>query len=230
MKTSRPGEIRQLLSGGDRRSIADSNRVRLLVENNPSLVVELIALTADEDWLVTQRAIQSACSCASFSRRSSARCRLDRAAQEDLHRPARSERQVGNSAPDRSCPAVVPLESDTSASRRGDTARERGVSADLRARVGARRPCHTRGTQGGAHANRTEAPPRLRAVAEQGTSGEGEADSGTPQQAGRASDEAEYHGVISMRPEIPAECRMPLRCPGRNRSAAGSASAPSPLD
>jgi hypothetical protein len=57
MKTSRPGEIRQLLSGGDRRSIADSNRVRLLVENNPSLVVELIALTADEDWLVTQRAL-----------------------------------------------------------------------------------------------------------------------------------------------------------------------------
>jgi hypothetical protein len=50
-------EIRQLLSGGDRRSIADSNRARALVENNPSLVTELVALTADEDWLVTQRAL-----------------------------------------------------------------------------------------------------------------------------------------------------------------------------
>lgn len=55
--TSRPGEIRLLLSGGDRRSIADSNRVRLLIENDPSLVIELAALTADEDWLVTQRAL-----------------------------------------------------------------------------------------------------------------------------------------------------------------------------
>ena len=55
--SSRPEEIRQLLSGGDRRSIADSNRVRLLIENNPSLVSELAALTADEDWLVTQRAL-----------------------------------------------------------------------------------------------------------------------------------------------------------------------------
>jgi hypothetical protein len=57
MKTSRPGDLRRLLSGGDRRSIADSNRVRLLIENNPSLVIELAALTADEDWLVTQRAL-----------------------------------------------------------------------------------------------------------------------------------------------------------------------------
>jgi hypothetical protein len=51
------GGIRRLLSGGDRRSIADSNRVRLLIENNPSLVTELAALTADEDWLVAQRAL-----------------------------------------------------------------------------------------------------------------------------------------------------------------------------
>jgi hypothetical protein len=57
MKTSRPGEIRPLLSGGDRRSIAESNRVRLLIENDPSLVSELASLTADEDWLVTQRAL-----------------------------------------------------------------------------------------------------------------------------------------------------------------------------
>ena len=55
--SSRPDEIRLLLSGGDRRSIADSNRVRLLIENNPSLVSELAALTADEDWLVTQRSL-----------------------------------------------------------------------------------------------------------------------------------------------------------------------------
>ena len=57
MKTSRPGQIRLPLSGGDRRSIAASNRVRPLIENNPSLVTELAALTADEDWLVTQRAL-----------------------------------------------------------------------------------------------------------------------------------------------------------------------------
>jgi HEAT repeat protein len=51
------GEIRRLLSGGDRRSIAKSNRVRLLIEQNPSLVADLAALTADDDWLVTQRAL-----------------------------------------------------------------------------------------------------------------------------------------------------------------------------
>jgi hypothetical protein len=50
-------EIRRLLSGGDRRSIAQSNRVRRLIDNNPSLVIELAALTADEDWLVTERAL-----------------------------------------------------------------------------------------------------------------------------------------------------------------------------
>ena len=53
----RSGEIRQLLSGGDRRSIADSDRVRRLVEADPSLVAELVALTADRDWLVAQRAL-----------------------------------------------------------------------------------------------------------------------------------------------------------------------------
>ena len=54
---SHRSKIRLLLSGGDRRSIAESNRVRLLIENNPSLVIDLAALTADEDWLVTQRAL-----------------------------------------------------------------------------------------------------------------------------------------------------------------------------
>ena len=57
MTTSGPGAIRRMLSGGDRRSIADSNRVRLLIEDNPSLVIEVAALTADQDWLVTQRAL-----------------------------------------------------------------------------------------------------------------------------------------------------------------------------
>jgi hypothetical protein len=57
MKASRAREIRVLLSGGDRRSIADSHRARALIENSPSRVVELAALTADEDWLVAQRAL-----------------------------------------------------------------------------------------------------------------------------------------------------------------------------
>jgi hypothetical protein len=57
MKTSDTSEIRPLLSGGDRRSIADSKRARGLVEHNPSLVNELAALTADQDWLVAQRAL-----------------------------------------------------------------------------------------------------------------------------------------------------------------------------
>jgi hypothetical protein len=56
-KAARRDQIRRLLSGGDRRSIAGSNQVRPLVETNPSLVSELAALTADDDWLVTQRAL-----------------------------------------------------------------------------------------------------------------------------------------------------------------------------
>src|SRR6185436_8273398 len=54
---SHRSKIRALLSGGDRRSIAGSNRVRPLIEDNPSLVIELTALTVDEDWLVAQRAL-----------------------------------------------------------------------------------------------------------------------------------------------------------------------------
>lgn len=49
--------MRALLSGGDRRSIAQSNRVRRVVESNPRLVKHLAALTADEDWLVALRAL-----------------------------------------------------------------------------------------------------------------------------------------------------------------------------
>ena len=50
-------EFRELLSGGDRRSIADSQQVRTLIDRRPSRVKELAALTTDDDWLVTQRAI-----------------------------------------------------------------------------------------------------------------------------------------------------------------------------
>ena len=49
-------DIRGLLSGGDRRSIARSDQVRALVEKKPELVQELAGLTDDEDWLVAQRA------------------------------------------------------------------------------------------------------------------------------------------------------------------------------
>jgi hypothetical protein len=45
------------LSGGDRRSIAQSHRVRRLVERHPSLVRAPAALTRDRDWLVAQRAL-----------------------------------------------------------------------------------------------------------------------------------------------------------------------------
>ena len=50
-------DFRPFLTGGDRRSIAKSNQVRALVERNPKLVVDVAALVDDEDWLVTQRAI-----------------------------------------------------------------------------------------------------------------------------------------------------------------------------
>ncbi len=50
-------DLRRLLTGGDRRGIADSKRVRALVERRPARVKELAALTTDEDWLVTQRAV-----------------------------------------------------------------------------------------------------------------------------------------------------------------------------
>ena len=50
-------QLYTMLSGGDRRSIADSNRVRLLIENDPSLLEQLVALTQDENWLIVQRAL-----------------------------------------------------------------------------------------------------------------------------------------------------------------------------
>jgi len=50
-------DIRLLLIGGDRRSIAGSERARQLIERDPTLVADLAALTADDNWLVTQRAL-----------------------------------------------------------------------------------------------------------------------------------------------------------------------------
>ena len=50
-------QLYTLLSGNDRRSIADSNRARLLIERDPSLVAQLVGLTEDENWLIVQRAL-----------------------------------------------------------------------------------------------------------------------------------------------------------------------------
>jgi hypothetical protein len=50
------GTLRALLSGGDRRSIAQSNRARELLRS-PERVAELAALTADTDPLVVMRAV-----------------------------------------------------------------------------------------------------------------------------------------------------------------------------
>jgi HEAT repeat protein len=49
--------MRKMLSGADRRSIADSNRARAQVDRDPSLVGELVELTRDDDWLVALRAL-----------------------------------------------------------------------------------------------------------------------------------------------------------------------------
>lgn len=49
--------LRELLSGGDRRSIARSRRARELVEADPKRVAELAELALDGDWLVSMRAL-----------------------------------------------------------------------------------------------------------------------------------------------------------------------------
>ncbi len=46
-----------LLSGGDRRSIAGSKRVRAMIESQPRLVGLLAELTSDEDSMVVMRAV-----------------------------------------------------------------------------------------------------------------------------------------------------------------------------
>ena len=49
--------LRRLLSGGDRRSIAQSKHVLALVRATPERVSELVLLAEDSDWLVSMRAI-----------------------------------------------------------------------------------------------------------------------------------------------------------------------------
>jgi hypothetical protein len=46
-----------MLSGGDRRSVAQSARARVLVEKAPAKVSELARLAIDDDWLVSMRAM-----------------------------------------------------------------------------------------------------------------------------------------------------------------------------
>ncbi|HET7373046.1 MAG TPA: hypothetical protein VFJ20_06650 [Gemmatimonadaceae bacterium] len=50
-------DLRALLSGGDRRSIAGSNRARALIEREPVRIGELAGLTRDDDLLVSLRAL-----------------------------------------------------------------------------------------------------------------------------------------------------------------------------
>lgn len=49
--------LRPLLAGGDRRSIAGSNRVLALILASPERVAEVAALALDADWLVSMRAL-----------------------------------------------------------------------------------------------------------------------------------------------------------------------------
>lgn len=123
--------MREMLSGGDRRSIADSNRARAKVEGDPSLVGELVALTRDDDWLVALRALDLLEKLAH---------RLDRTAQSGLHRTAGRQRQVGDEAADRARATALSLDANATASCRGDPARLCRRSADLRARLGTRQP------------------------------------------------------------------------------------------
>src|SRR5512143_1491254 len=53
----RAADLRELLSGGDRRSIAASNRARALIQREPARIGELAGLTRDDDWLVSLRAL-----------------------------------------------------------------------------------------------------------------------------------------------------------------------------
>jgi hypothetical protein len=52
-----PGSIRSLLAGGDRRSVAQSERARALVQSQPERVSQLAVLAEDADWLVSMRAM-----------------------------------------------------------------------------------------------------------------------------------------------------------------------------
>src|SRR4029079_9361738 len=102
--------------------------------------------------------------------------RLDRAPQEGLHRAARGERQVGDPAADRPGAAFVRVDARAGAPRPPDSPRERGIPANLRPRLGARRTRRIRRPGPGTQAGRPEVPAGLRALVEQGPAGEGEAD------------------------------------------------------
>src|SRR5215471_7053092 len=49
--------LRGLISGGDRRSIAQSKSAQRVVERDPSRIAELADLATDDDWLVSMRAL-----------------------------------------------------------------------------------------------------------------------------------------------------------------------------
>jgi hypothetical protein len=49
--------LKPLLASGDRRSIAQSNRVRALLRAEPDRVEELARLAEDRNWLVSMRAL-----------------------------------------------------------------------------------------------------------------------------------------------------------------------------
>ena len=49
--------LRTLLSGGDRRSVAQSKRAQALINQDPSRIAELADLVEDDDWLVSMRAL-----------------------------------------------------------------------------------------------------------------------------------------------------------------------------
>ena len=63
MKASRHADptssssLRPLLAGGDRRSVAGSNRALALVRASPDCVADVAALAKDADWLVSMRAL-----------------------------------------------------------------------------------------------------------------------------------------------------------------------------
>jgi len=52
-----PDSLRQLLVGGDRRSIARSNEALALLRADPARVADLVRLVHDTDWLVVMRAV-----------------------------------------------------------------------------------------------------------------------------------------------------------------------------
>jgi HEAT repeat protein len=53
---AKPGSLRELLTGGDRRSIGRSNAALGLLRADRARVAELVKLVADPDWLVVMRA------------------------------------------------------------------------------------------------------------------------------------------------------------------------------